>query len=1163
MITPGAKSRRGLSPVTGAGGGVREERGVRFGLLGPLQIHVDGEPIPVESPKLRALLAVLLFHRDQPVPSGTIQRALWGQNPPASANASLQNHVTRLRRLLGADGHTRVAAVRAGYLIRADDCELDAAAFTDLAGRAGRARAAADWAAVTSLTTDALALWRGEPLADGPIEVLRPFVRQLVEIHIEVLEAHFEAALYRSPDGSDGLVPRLTRAAGQYPLREVFHVQLMEALHRGGNRAEALEVFQQLRRSLVGELGIEPSARAQQMQRRILAADGPIALEVPAQSARAAIPIDLPVPAALSDGTSGSDTPAGTAAIAHAEGPPAVPAVPTAHPPAPPAHLPRDVSVFVGRDKELAELLCAVSADDNGSRVSGIVTVDGMPGVGKSAFALHAAHRLADQFPDGQVHLALRGHSPGAEPMAPVHALESLLRQLGVPPARIPADLDARAGLWRSQVAGRRLLMLFDDACNSGQIRPLLPGTGESLVLVTSRRRLFGLDDALPITLGVLSPDEAADLLVVRSGRPGLAAEDANVRELVRLCGQLPLAVHLLAARLRHHPDWQVTDLVSDLSAASDLLCALDAGDVSARAAFSLSYRDLSEDRQRLFRLMGLAPADDLDAYGIAALAGSGLPAARQALRELEEHHLVEEKMRGRYRMHDLIRDHARSLASADEPDRGTAALDRLLDYYLRTVTRANELLESSRWQAATPVPDDERPVPALTTADEATVWLTSERRTIHAVIAYAATHERPTHVVELAIAFHEFLRVSGRWNEATAVCQTGLAAANQTAFVRGAAELRLQSAAIHRPAGRYQQCMAEASVALKLFRSIEDLDGQARALYARGMLYRILGRYAEAEEDLVLSLRLHRGTENRAGQGHVLVERALLQQLTGQYQAAEGSLAEALVLYRAVGHLRGQANALTQYGDLHRRLGRYPAAERDHQQALELYRWAGNRIGQANTLTDLGTVRWITGNHAAAQRALTEAVTVYRELEAPLGLANALTYLACVRSATGDAERAAAHLDEALTRCRTVGSRMGEAFVLMYRGDLHRSVGRHVEALADLTKALTHFTDLDDRGGQAQAHNLLGALALDAADPPRALTHHGMALDIAEAIRGPLEQARALEGLGEAHCRAGRPETGIPLLLRSLALHEELGDADLVRVRARLAARGSAGEGL
>ena len=348
--------------------------------------------------------------------------------------------------------------------------------------------------------------------------------------------------------------------------------------------------------------------------------------------------------------------------------------------------LPRDIASFTGREAELREL---VESWAGSAGIVGIHAIGGMAGVGKTTLAVHAAHRLADQFPDGQVFLPLHGHTPGQQPVSPEDALVSLLLAIGVPATQIPAGLEARAALWRDHLASKRVLLLLDDAVNSEQVRALLPGTGGNLVLVTSRQRLTALDDGKVISLDILSPGESVSLMLRLAARPELSHRDRSLTEIARLCGYLPLALGMLARQLHHHPAWTPADLAADLSAARDRLELMSAENLSVAAAFDLSYQDLIPDRQRLFRRLGLHPGPDIDLHAIAALSNVDLGTARRLTVALYDHYLLTEPSHSRYRLHDLIREHARALASREPPAEREAVIGRLLDYYLANRTLA------------------------------------------------------------------------------------------------------------------------------------------------------------------------------------------------------------------------------------------------------------------------------------------------------------------------------------------------------------------------------------------------------------------------------------------------------------------------------------------
>ncbi|GAB2742547.1 AfsR/SARP family transcriptional regulator [Kitasatospora kifunensis] len=1139
---------------------------LRFGLLGPLTVQDSaGVALPLSSPKARALLAMLLLEPNQAVSRDRLTAALWGERPPATAPTSLNNHVVQLRRLLGIGCQGRLRTVAPGYLLQVDPEELDSELFVSHLEAARAARRQSDWQSVSYRTGAALALWRGTPLTDLPnlAEEALPYIQRLQELRLQALEWFMDAELELGHP--HGLVPELNRLTAEYPLRECFHRQLMLALHRTDQRAEALAVYRRLRRTLVEELGIEPGPSVRAAHQELLRAEAGSNHRVrPPATASSAAPVPAPTTGEPAAGTA-SDAPSAVAAG---------------------AGLPRDVAGFTGRSEELERLLAACRAGTADDQVVGIHAVDGMPGVGKSALAIHAAHRLAADFPDGQIFLPLHAHTPGTPAVEPADALTALLLTIGVSPQQIPPDLDARANLWRSRLAGRRMLLLLDDARSSEQVRPLMPGTPGSLVLVTSRRRLPALGDAMPVTLNVLSPEEAATLFTATAGRPDLAPDQPAVIELVRLCGYLPLAIHLTAARLRHRPAWAVDDLVPDLAAAAGRLGALSAEDVSVAAAFDLSYRDLTPVQRRLFRRLGLYPGDDFDARAAAALDDSDLPTARRLLEELEDHHLVDEPVRGRYRMHDLIREHARALGAEDDATVRHAAVARLLDSYLATATEAGRHL-AIRHPGG---PSGAEPA----TEEAARAWLRNERGNLRAAVEYAAAHGHPGHAVRLPAALHDFLRSQGHWSQASALHKIALDAAQRTGdrlgeadalthlgtFQRltgeheaGAEHLRralelyqalgapsgqattlIQLGAMERTFGDNCRAREYFAQALTLAQGVRDRPGEAEAFSQLGILGRITGEYAEATEQATRALALFRELGNRTGQTAALSELSLIQQLTGDLTGAEDSLRQALELCRARDDRPGQAYALASLGSLQQLTGRYQEAGQTHRQALTLYQGLGNRIGHANALMALGAVRLVTGQYQAAEQDLQRASLMYHDLDEARGRMNTIAYLGVLQQATGRHEAAAVNLRRALALYQEQGDRLGESRVLAYLGDALLSTGDPVAAAQHLRQAQALCRERGDQAGLAEVHNLLGRLLTWTGEFEQAQAEFTTALHIARAAGSPLEETRALIGLGNGDLRAARTTEGLARLCQALAVARRLGVPEAAEIEAILA---------
>jgi tetratricopeptide (TPR) repeat protein/transcriptional regulator with XRE-family HTH domain len=776
--------------------------------------------------------------------------------------------------------------------------------------------------------------------------------------------------------------------------------------------------------------------------------------------------------------------------------------------------LPRDITSFAGRQRELQELADAVA----GSGVVSIRAIGGMAGVGKTAFAVHAAHRLAERFPGGQIFLSLHGHTPGRRPVDPTDALASLLLTAGVPAAQIPPGVEARMALWRDRLAEQQLLLVLDDAASSEQVRPLLPGVGGSLVLVTSRRHLTALEDAMAISLDTLAPDEAAGLLVRLSGRAGLSVADPAVQDIIQLCGYLPLAIGMVARQLHHHPAWTAAEQAVELAGARDRLELLATENVSVAAAFDLSYEELAPAQQRLFRRLGLHPGTDIDAYAAAALDGSELAVARRGLEVLYGQYLLTEPARGRYRMHDLIREHAHALAGRLDPDDDRhQASAHLLDYYQQTAALADSLLA----RQARPVPDPaagtgSAAVPALSGREQALEWVRVERANLLACLDQATRAGQDARIVALTAGLAGLLRQDGPWTEASARHAAALGAA----------------------------------------RSVGDRLGQANVLTDIADMRRLAsGDYPAATRDLTEALDIYRDLGDRLGQANALTDLGYVRRAMGDYPAAAQDLAEAVDIYRDLGDRRGQANALAFLGGLRRLAGDYPAATRDLTEALDISIDLGDRLGQATVLTFLGIVRRATGDYPAAIRELAESLDIFRDLGDQRGQANALTFLGNVRGATGDYPAATHDLEEALSIFSELRSPPGQANAYIYLAVVSRLAGDHAAATRDLGEALGIYRDLGDRGGEVEALNEAGALSRVRGDLGNAETYHQQALRLARQIGSSWYEAEALAGLGRCARAVGHVGEATDRLQQALEIFRRIGAAEAAGVSAELQA--------
>jgi DNA-binding SARP family transcriptional activator/tetratricopeptide (TPR) repeat protein len=942
------------------------DSGLVFGILGPLEVRLGGSLVPVGGPRQRALLALLLCHANRVVSRDQLVDELLGDQPAGSAERMLRVQISRLRKAVAGGGPPRVLARPPGYLLRVEPGELDldvfeqrVAAGRDVLGRGDPGRAAV-------LLRGAESLWRGRPLADLEFEPFARFEIQRLEAQrLLAAEDRIEAELALGQHGA--LCPELEQLVAEHPLRERLRGQLMLALYRSGRQAEALAAFRDTRRVLDAELGIEPGPALRHVHEQVLAAD-PM-LDLPAQAGAAAT-----------------------------------------------RTLPRDIASFTGRERELAQLLDRIGGQAAGGAVVGIHAIDGMAGIGKTTFAVHAAHRLAAGFPDGQYFLPLHGHTPGQQPVDPADALVSLLLTAGLAPQQIPPGVEARAARWRDHLAGKKILLLLDDAVSHEQVRPLLPGTAGSLVLITSRRRLTALQDAAVVSLNILSPDEAAALLVRLASRPGLGAGDTAVREITRLGGYLPLAIGMLASQLRHHPAWTAVSLAAELADTRDRLALMHTENLSAGAAFGLSYQDLPDDQQRLFRRLGLVPGPSIDVYAAAALDATSLATARRHLDQLYEQHLLAEPAPGRYQLHDLIREHARALAAADNPTESDQAAVRLLDYYLHTALAAGRHFGSGVSAARRPPPG--RPpaqAPDVSTLGPAAAWLEAERVNLHAAADDAAGQARSLYAIAIPAAVGHFLAARGHWDQFAALHQTALAAARQAGDRLGEAYTLAELGLLRREAGDYPAAAASLARALALCEEAGDLPGQGYVLTQLGFVHVLTGDYPAAAASLHRALALARSAGDSFVEGEALYNLGTLQQLTGDYTAAAASHQQVLALARDRGDLLGQAWSLNGLGVEQQETGDYPAAAASHQQALALFRDLGSLLGQAEALNRLGELSSRASAISQACEHHTQALAIARAISVPLEEARALEGIGHCHMQNDDPGNGAAYLRQAL----------------------------------------------------------------------------------------------------------------------------------------------------
>ncbi|MBF6169199.1 tetratricopeptide repeat protein [Streptomyces gardneri] len=770
--------------------------------------------------------------------------------------------------------------------------------------------------------------------------------------------------------------------------------------------------------------------------------------------------------------------------------------------------LPRDVGTLVGRTRELASIVSAAGP----GRVISIHTIDGMAGIGKTALVTRAAHQLAAGFPDGQYFVELHAHTPGRAPADPADVLARLLTDVGVDSRFLPSTLEGRRDLWLDRTAGKRILLILDDARDHTQVEPLLPGTGGCLTLITSRRHLTALDGAVGLPLDVLDSDTAAELFITLARRTAATdAERAAVAEIVRLCGYLPLAIVLLAGRLAHHRSWSISGFADEFAAAQHRLAELEAGPRSVQVAFTMSYQDLPPGPQRMFRRLGLHPGPDIDVHAAAALASVSVGVARRQLEAFYTDHLIEETQPGRYRLHDLLRAYARVQADTDPTETNTQAMDRLLNYYQVTAAVADRYVARYTQPAAQPVAqsglvrefDDK----------QALAWLRLERENLLACLDYTIDHQ-PRRAIKLTETLAGLLEHDGPWQQAANLHHRALATA----------------------------------------RSLADGPGEANALVNLGVALQWNGDYSASARLLQQALALYRESSNRLGEANSLFHLGSARRLNGEYDESTELHQQALDLYRELGNRLGEAYTLMNFGLVRMRTGIHAASIDAFQQALVLFRELDHRFGEAFTLINLGDAFNYTGDYAQAAERHQQALTLCRELGHQRGEAEALAALGRVRRSTGDYAASADLCQQALSLHREIGNRSGEAFTITRLGDLRRLAGDYAESAELHQQALTLSRELGHQHIETKVLNHIGTLLRETGEVHGALKTFTDALVLARSILDHIEQAHALEGSARCRIELGDTVTAVPQLREAVEIYQRLAAPEADATAAYLA---------
>jgi DNA-binding SARP family transcriptional activator/tetratricopeptide (TPR) repeat protein len=1003
-----------------------------FGMLGPLLVR-DGESVlGVPAGRQRVLLAALLVRAGAVVPADALAEVMWDGTPPGGAGTTLRSHVMRLRRVLGPAVGARVVTRYPGYLIEASDGEVDVLRFRSLTREGGAAARAGQWARAWELLTEGLGLWRGEPLADIPSDLLRrEQLPGLEELRLQAAEGRMDAGLRLGRHAE--LVAELQSLTAVDRLRERFHGQLMLALVRCGRQAEALRAYQSVREVLVEELGTEPGAELQELHQRILAADPALAAPTPA----------APV----------GERPAATV----------------------PRELPAPVAGFVGRAEELAALTGLLDRPAGQASAVVISAMGGTAGVGKTALAVQWAHRTADRFPDGQLYVNLRGYDPD-RPMPVADALAGFLRALGVPGPDIPPEEDERAARYRSLLADKRALVVLDNAGSVEQVRPLLPGNPACVVVVTSRDSLAGLvarHGATRLDLDLLPSAEAVGLLRGLIG--GRVEDDPGAAEtLAGQCCRLPLALRVAAELAASRPAAPLAELVGELADQQRRLDLLNAGGdprTAVRAVFSWSYRHLENATARAFRLAGLHPGPGFEVYAFAALTGTGLHQARAVLDALTHAHLIQPTGPDRFGVHDLLRAYARELAAQDGEEQRRAALTRLFDHYLHAAGTAMDTLYPAERQRRPRIPPPSTPIPPVAGPAAARAWLDAERATLVAVTVYAAGRGWPGHATRLAATVFRYLDQGGHYPEAITIHSHSRAAAERTGDRAAEATALNHLAGVHWRQSRYQQAADPLRQALALSQETGDRAGQARALNNLGLMHRNQGRYQEAIGLLRQALAIFDETGDPTGTANTLNNLGVSEERQGRYDLAARHLGQALELFRQIGDRSGESAALSGLGTVGLRQGRYRQAAGHLYRALAMCGETGIRDAEAETLARIGDVCLRQGHPEEATRHLREALALYQELGSPAGEADALNSLGEVLLAAGRPGDARTQHAAALRLAAQTGDKYQQARAQHGLGQASRAVGDSGGARRHWQQALALFAELGaPEAGQVRA---------------------------------------------------------------------------------------------
>jgi DNA-binding SARP family transcriptional activator/tetratricopeptide (TPR) repeat protein len=942
MIAPG---KRGTRVVAAS---------LRVQLFGEVRAWRDTDAVQLGPAQQRAVFALLVLGDGRPVTRDMLVSALWGDDPPRHAATVIQKHVMHLRRSLDPDRPSRrpsevLARSGDGYLLRLAAEDVDVLRFRRLVPAAREAHRSGDHDACCVAAEEALRLWQAAPVADLPLLAGHPLVAVLTDERWAVVAWFADAALRRGTPGD--AVAVVEEGVAARPLDEPLHGWLIRLYAALGRRVDALGCYEQLRRRLVDELGVDPTPQLRELHQVVLRDEDP-----------------RPLPGAESV-------------------PPTAPTAGSLH--QVPRQLPAAAAGFVGRREELDQLDKLLEAA-GATRTVVISAVSGTAGVGKTTLAVYWARRAADRFPDGQLYVNLRGFDPGGTAATPGEVVRSFLDALQVPAQRVPPGLDAQTAMYRSLLADRRMLVLLDNARDVEQVRPLLPGASGCLVLVTSRNQLTGLivsAGALLLPLDLLNADEARDLVAERLGLERIVAESAAVEEIVERCARLPLALAIVAARAAAKPRQPLAALAAELRHLDDRLDSLATGDpgTDVRSVFSWSYRQLSQPVARLFRLLGVHPGLDLSVSAAASLAGIPPARVRPMLAELVSAHLIIQRVPGRYALHDLLRAYASELAASCASDADLqAALRRLLDHYLQTAHRADAVLEPNRDAIELVAPLAGIVVDEFATASAATDWFSAEYQALMAAVRLAVDAGLDRHAWQLVWSMSPFFERHRGFRDAIALHWIALQAALRLGDLAAQARSRRLLGMAHALLGEPDEAQVHLDRALEVYRQLSDDTNQGHLHLALGHLLDRQGRQREALHQVEQALARYRAGGNRVWQAASLNNLGWCHVQLGEYETAVKYCEQSLRLYQELGYRPDEATTWDSLGVAYHHLGRHADAIAAHEEALALFREGGYRYYEARTLFRLGDTYHARGDSGGAQDCWRGALAIFTDLDHP-----------------------------------------------------------------------------------------------------------------------------------------------------------------------------------